>query len=69
MCLNLTLPPDELKNDDDYRDIIQDVQEECAKSGCPIRLEAVCKRQSLLANRCLVLWTLTAIGRGTTWPH
>ena len=33
--LNLTLPPDELRNDDDYRDIIQDVQEECAKSGCP----------------------------------
>jgi hypothetical protein len=65
VCLNLTLPPDELKNDDDYRDIIQDVQEECAKSGCLYGYTAVCKHQSLLANRCLVLWTLTA----RPWHH
>ncbi len=33
LCLENLVKPDELQNDDDYRDIIQDVQEECAKHG------------------------------------
>lgn len=33
VCLTQVVSPDELKDDDDYQDILEDMREECGKFG------------------------------------